>query len=98
MELVWYIVMIFSSSGLLALEAHTHVYDNNFYILLAIIAILIKPTLRMLKTLTWLLTPVELPKPHGKLVERDLTEEEKLALRLAQIEATNTLKARQRTS
>ena len=98
MELVWYIVMIFSSSSLLALEAHTHVYDNHFYILAAIITILIKPTLKILKTLTWLLTPVASPKPHGQLVERGLTEEEKLALRLAQIEATNTLKSRQETS
>ncbi len=97
MELVWYIVMILSSSGLLVLEAHTHVYDNNFYIVMAIIAILIKPTLRMFKTLTWLLTPVGLPKPRGQLVERDLTEEEKRELRLAQIEATNALKARQQT-
>jgi hypothetical protein len=98
MNLPWYIVMIFSSSGLFALEVYTRAYNDNPYILTAMVAIFINPILATFKSLAWFLTPEEPPKPSRQSVERVITEEEKQALKLSQLQATKALKMRQQTA
>ena len=87
-----YFLIIVSSIGLLALEAYSRDYSYNSYILVAIVITLIKPIFGILKTLIWLLTPVEQPEPIKQVVERVLTEEEKRELKLSKVQAVNGLK------
>ena len=52
-------VMLICSVSLLVLEVISHDYSENYYVVLAIVMILIEPIINFINKLIWLLKPMK---------------------------------------